>query len=380
MSAFLCIFSHTSLAQTAFDSLKIKEPKHYFNTVILADFYQKPTQEILDTVNFISKKLKTYGIKQFIVNAQIPLYTIEDTINGVHKNTHVLLTANGMLLQPQFSGISNHNLVKFGAGLRYIHNTGKKGVFFADVAPFVTRDISYPSKPYYRVASTFIYSYNQSMFFNWRVGLTKSFMWGNRLYLPFVGIRVGRLDKVNFSFQFPRSISLNIPIKQRALISIYSKNQGGMFNFSNADSVYYLRNDATFHFTRFEVNTGIRADFKAHKNLNFYLALGTSSRNTITFYSTNKNRTNRAAPLRSFFYKQTFAPTLFINAGIVVKLGKTKSIYNNKNLYDAIDLNNTIGAGDNNTSNGNIQINNLRTKKSDANLNSIQDLIDYNDY
>ncbi|MGZ4089949.1 MAG: hypothetical protein ACXVNO_04460, partial [Bacteroidia bacterium] len=71
------------------------------------------------------------------------------------------------------------------------------------------------SQPYFRLASTIVYSYNKSDRFNWRIGVTKSFMWGNRNYLPFIGLRFGRLDKTNLSIQFPRNISVNIPVNQK---------------------------------------------------------------------------------------------------------------------------------------------------------------------
>ena len=92
-----------------------------------------------------------------------------------------------MLLQPVFSGISQHSLIKAGMGVRFIFNSGKKGVWFIDASPFVTKDVTYESKGYFRLASTFVYSHNVSENFNWRVGATKSFLWGNKNYWPFIG-------------------------------------------------------------------------------------------------------------------------------------------------------------------------------------------------
>ncbi len=376
------LFHHITEGQNTFDSLKIKLPKHYFKTVIVMDAYNKPSQNIKDTADFIGKQLKSYGVKQFIFSLNMPLATIEKPTkdSGVIKNTHILLTANYMSLQPVFSGIPQHNLIKAGIGVRMIFNSGKKSVWFVDASPFVTRDVTYPSKPYYRLASTIIYSYNVNDHFNWRVGITKSFLWGNRLYLPFFGVRFGRLDKMNLSIQFPRSINLNIPVNQKLTFSIYTKPQGGMFNFSNRDSLYYLGNDATFHFTRYEINTGFRADVRVNPWFNFYLATGFSTKNNITFYSEKANKSVSKIPYNKYFYNETLPSTMFLNLGLVFKLGKTKSYFYNRNIYDAIDLNNTIGEGDNNISNGNAQIPNAPKKvKKDVNLSSVQDLIDYND-
>ena len=365
-------------SQNAFDSLGIKLPKHYFNTVLVLDGYRKPDKTFNETSDALSKRLKSYGIKQFTFSFHSPLYTKDKTnVDGTIQNTHILLTGNFMSLRPVFDGLGEHNLIKLGIGLRYIFNTGKKGVWFVDVSPFITRDITYPSsKPYYRLASTIVYSHNVSDKLNWRLGVTKSFMWGNRLYLPFIGLRIGRLDKINLSLQFPRSLSLNFPIGSKLIISVYTLPQGGMFNFSNQDSLYFKHTAATFHFTRYEINTGLRFDVRLLNNFNFYIATGLSSRNNITFYSENANK-RRSGLYNVYFYSKNIAPSLYFNFGLVLKFGKTKAFYNTKNIYDVINLNNTIDPNNN----GNAQIPlTPKKKKSDLNLKSVQDLVDYNDF
>ncbi|PBQ31263.1 hypothetical protein CNR22_05620 [Sphingobacteriaceae bacterium] len=380
LAGFTCLFFLFSTklnSQTTYDSLKLKLPKHYFNTLIVLDSYRKPNREFKDTSNALSKRLKSYGIKQFTFSFLTPVFTKDRTAtDGTIQNSHLLLTANFLSLRPVFDGLGDHNLVKFGVGMRFIYNTGKKGVWFADVSPFVTRDITYPSsKPYYRLASTLVYSHNVNDHFNWRLGITKSFMWGNRFYWPFIGLRVGRLDKVNVSVQFPRSASLNVPMGSKVIFSFYTRPQGGLFNFSNADSLYYKKTDATFHFTRRELNTGVRFDIRVSRNFNFYLATGLSTGNTITFYSENANR--RRSYYSTYFYRKNIAPSLFFNFGFVLKFGKTRSYFNNKNIYDAVDLNTSIDPN----SNGNAQIPlSPKKKKSDLNLKSVEDLVDYNDF
>ncbi len=365
------IFTGSKLfAQRAFDSLKAPLPRHYFNTLISADRYSKPEKEFSDTNNVISRRLKSYGVEQFFIAFSSPLYTSESADTLVRSNTHLLLTGNFLSLKPRFGGLAqDHNLIKAGIGLRYIYNSGKKGIWFIDVSPFVTRDISHPSKPFYRLASTIVYSHNQSLSFNWRVGITKSFMWGNRLYLPFVGLRIGRLDKIYFSIQFPRSLQLSVPLNQNLILSLYSRGQGGMFNFSNHDSLYFRKSEQTFHFSRYEVVSGLRCDVRVGSRFSFFGALGLSTRNSIVFYSEPANPRRRKFNYTSYFFSKKPAPGGFLHLGFVLRLGKTRSYYNNKNLYDAIDLNQ-----------GNVQIQPAARQKSVQNLESIQDLIEYNDY
>jgi hypothetical protein len=171
-----------------------------------------------------------------------------------------------------------------------------------------------------------------------------------------------------------------MPVNEKLVLSFYTKPQGGMWNFSNRDSVYYLGNASTFHFTRYEINTGFRADVRVNDWFNFYVALGLSTKNNITFYSENANAKKKNSPYQKYFYQQDMPATGFFNLGLLFKFGKTKSYYNDKNMYDAIDLNNTIGGGDDNISNGNSQIPLTPKKKADLNLKSVQDLIDYNDF
>lgn len=365
-------------AQTTRDTVKV--PKHYFQSVFVLDVYRKPTRNINDTVNPISRRLQTYGIKQANLSFQIPVFTRDfkgfGKDSNVIGNTHLLITGTFMNLRPQFEGLSEHRLTKRGVGVRYIYNSGKKGVWFFDVSPFVTRDASFRSAPYFRLASTAIYSHNVNDYFNFRVGLTKSFLWGNRFYLPFLGLRVGKLDKLNLSIQFPRSVTLYVPMGANVVLSCYSRPQGGMFNFSNKDSLYSNKAYSTFHFTRYEINTGFRFDFRLGSKFSLYLSSGFSTQNNVTFYSDKANSKRSRLPYKVYFYEKNFAPGLFFDMGAVFKFGKSRSIYNNRNLYDAIDLNNT-----NSQNNGNRQIP-LKPSKSPSNLNleSIQDLIDYNDF
>ncbi len=386
----LSLFWANAAAQGSYDSLKIKEPKHYFQSVIFLDSYSKPKKPIqaIDSIisdSILSNRLKSYGIRQFNFGFCVPIKT-KQTFNAdssIYSNTHYLLTGHLMSFKPVFDSMKTHQLIKLGVGLRIIHNTGKKGLWFIDISPFLTKDITYKDRNgYLRFANSFIYSHNFSERFNLRVGLTKSFLWGNRNYLPYLGFRIGKLDKVNFSLQIPKNISLNIPFSNTVRFSIFSKPQGGMFTFSNKDSLLYFKpDDKFFNFTRYEILTGLRLDAAFGNNFACYMALGFSTRNTITFYSESRNAERPRAPYKYYFYEKKMPASGFLNFGLVLKLGKTKSYYGNRNMYDAIDLNNMNGVGDSNTGPGNTAIPIKESiKRSKLNLADVQDLIDTNDY
>ena len=280
-----------------------------------------------------------------------------------------------MSLRPQFAGISDHNLVKAGIGLRYIYNTGKKGIWFIDVSPFITKDVTYTSRAYYRLTSAIIYSRNPTDKFGWRIGAIKSFQWGNRLYLPFLGLRFGNLNKVHLSIQFPRYVSLNIPAGAHGFFSYYGMAQGGMYNFSNADSLYPNKAIKTFQFARREMNHGFRYDYRGSKWFGFYVGIGVSTRNTITFYSEKANQVRKALNYNTYFFTAKAPATLYLNLGLVFKFGQTRSAYNNKNIAEAIDMMNAPSGNYGNS---------LRTinaaKQNKLNLSDVQELVDYSDF
>jgi hypothetical protein len=113
--------------------------------------------------------------------------------------------------------------------------------------------------------------------------------------------------------------------------------------------------------------------------LNFYLASGFTTRNSISFYSNGFNKRNKGQ--YGDFYTAKPMNSVYINFGVTLRFGRTKSYYNNRNMYEAIDINNSIDPGDNNvnTGNGNIPIPKKKLPKS-LKPSEVQDLIDANDF
>ncbi len=369
---------------------KFKEPKHFFSNTIFLDYYNKPSVDLKDTSR-IGKQLGSYGVAQTCISFYAPLLTINkyNRDSTINSNFHLLLAGTAYYLQPNFSGISKHTLAKYGLGVRAIYNTGKKSIFFIESTPFLTQDVTAgsASNGTWRMSGTLLWSYSPYNKFNLRLGATKSFLFGNRFYLPFVGVRFGKVDGVNFSMQFPKNVSLNVPLGNVFRLSLYTKPQGGVFNFSNHDTVYnsrYYKNaninqEKTIHFGRYELLTGLRVDVVPCRWFNFYLSTGFSTRNGIAFYSNGFNKRNKFQ--YADFYSRNPQNSMYVNFGMTFRIGKTKSYYNNRNMYEAIDLNNSIDPGDSNVNPGNGNIT-IPKKKIPKNLkpSEIQDLIDANDF
>jgi hypothetical protein len=164
----------------------------------------------------------------------------------------------------------------------------------------------------------------------------------------------------------------NVPVSDNLIFSLFSRAQGGMYIFSNTDSLYLRQTENAFHLTRYEVISGLRADVRIKRVVSLYASFGVSSKNDLTFYSENSNAGQQAAPYYVYFYEGETRPTYFINVGISVRFGRTRSSYNDKNILDAIDLNTDKGPD--------VQISPAAREQSKINMKSVEDLIEYTDY
>jgi hypothetical protein len=371
----------TKLSAFNNDTIKrVKLPKHYFNHTYYFDYYA-PGSRMLDTINTVSQKLNTYNLTQLNFGFNVPVVTKDFYSKDSTRisNIHFLLTGNYSLVQLKFSGIERHRLSKTSIGFRMVYNNGKKSIFFVELSPFSTQDRGYRYTRTTRLSGSIIYNYAVNEYFSFRLGLTRSFIWGNRFHLPYVGIRVGKLDKVNFSIQFPRSISFNAPINKYIRMSLYTKPQGGLYSFANTDSIELgnINENNKLFFGRYEFLAGARVDVLPSKKIDFYLSTGFTTQNKIAFYPTKGRRDNLVS--YSEYYSEKIKPSMFINFGLVFRFGKIKSIYNNSGIYSGIDMNNSIDNADNgvNLGNGNIPV--LPKKTGKIKTDDVLDLIETQD-
>ena len=381
---FLLSFVFFNTKLSAFnnnDSTKtVKPPRHYFNKTIYLDYYVTGKTN-LDTTGPVSMKLKSYQVSQSVIGYNFPIVT-KDIYNKDStriSNFHFLIASSYSKLNLNFGGISKHELTKFSVGCRGIYNNGKKSIFFAELSPFVTKDNGFRYTGTYRLACTFLYNYSANEYFSFRAGYTRSFLWGNRFQFPYIGIRVGKLDKINFSVQFPRGMTFNVPIGQHVRASIYTKPQGGLYTVANTDSLLAGNNykDNKFYFGRYEFLSGLRIDVLPSKFFNFYFSTGLTTNNNISFYPTPKAK--KQGNYNNDSYSKNVKSNIFVNFGFVFRFGKTKSIYYNMQMYNALDINNTVSPGDNNINKGNGDIPLPATKVKINNPDEVLDLIETQD-
>ena len=380
MLCFVLSCTRLSALYTIDSTKQAKPPKHYFSQILYTDYYLTGKRD-LDTVNLISKRLKSYQVNQFAIGYALPVIT-KDYYNKdstIISNFHFMLTTSYSRLDVTFGGISKHSLSKFSIGGRAIYNNGKRSIFFVEFSPFSTKDVGYGYTKATRLASTVLYNYAASDYFSFRVGYTRSFYFGNRYSLPYIGIRVGKLDGINFSVQFPRAITFSIPMGPVVRTSMFTRPMGGLYTFANTDSLKIgdINENNKLYFGRYEFLSGIRVDIQPSHFFNMYFNSGFTTRNKILFHYAAP--VNKATPYRKS-YTENIKSSIFFNFGFVFRFGKTKSIYNNRQMYDAMDLNNTLSPAENGVYNGNgdIPAPRYKIRKKDI-ASELQDLIEVQD-
>jgi hypothetical protein len=344
-----------------FSAAQQREVRNYIRPCLYMNLYATGSRPMKSMNSIPSQMLTTrLGNYKFItsnIGFYCPLYTHTsiDKNDSSNLNTfHLLMTMNGLLDQPRFSGLDQqHKLYKIGMGLRAIYGFGSKFILFVDASPYVVGDkYDKQQTQQFKFASAAVFNWMINPSFSVRGGITKTFLFGNRNYLPMLGFRIGKLDsKFYFNIQFPRVISFNFQPTPKFSFSIYSKSYGGLYNISNGDSLYPF-GDKIIQFGQTGLSNGVRFDFRPSPNFSFFVAGGFAVREHVWLYSHSFNQQNHARPIANFFDGQP-APSLFVNFGIACRFGSAKKSSGNYLMYDIMDLNNTMDPGDNNSGPGN---------------------------
>lgn len=337
-----------------FRESKPREVRNYIRPCIYLDNFSTGRRDLSGNKTAINTRLGQYTFAQTNIGFYTPLWT--HTATGKKDSTdintfHLLLTFNALGDRPEFDGLAKqHRLYKTGIGLRGIYAFGSRFIFFGDVFTFATGDhYSKHLTQTWRMGGSLIFNIMASPNFSFRAGVTKNFLFGNRLYLPVFGIRIGKLDgKCYFTAQFPRFLAVYFQPKPKFTFSIFTRAYGGLYRFSNKDTLY-SGNDSVFQMGYTGIANGVRFDFRPNPNFSVFFSGGVAVRNNVWFYSYSYNPVNQYGPMRHFFYHAKPDPTLFLQFGVSWRFGKSKRSTGNYLMYDVFDLNTSMDAGDNNS-------------------------------
>lgn len=365
-------FALEQLDSTRTDS-KPLEIKRYIRPCIYLNNYKTPEKELR------KRQVKSYSFKQSNIGLYVPLYTNtwvrSDSLTL--SSLHLLAVGNFASAIANFGGFDkNLEFYKLSLGLRTIYSTGRKSVWFFDASPFLAEDNIGGSNKTWRYSATIVYNRTVSKNFSYRLGITKTYLFGEGFNLPIIGFRYGPLDGVHASFYIPRNITLDFPMGNKFWGSVFVKPVGGRYNFFNPDTAFN-RIGYTVQYAHREYLTGFMLDFRPNKNISFTLSTGIATQRYVALAEDVNADGKGYEP----FFAASIAPCLFTSFSASIRFGMAKKINNNYEMYDVLDMNNMFDPGDNNMgpTNGNIPNNPNEIKVNNIQYQDIKDLIDETD-
>lgn len=366
----LCLFAFFPFpgnikAEVEDDSLKIKKIKRYIRPNIYYNSFTTPEKEIHN------KLLGSYKFKQRNLGFYFPLLTstwIQK--DSVKLNTfHLLLTGNLQSSRPSFNGMIDYQgrLIKITMGLRAIYSKGKN-VWFFNVSPFIAQDYNNIKDPNVRFSGGFLFNRTVSKYFSYRLGIERTYIFGNRLHLPIIGVRIGALDKFNVNIQLPRNVSFNFPMGKKVYLNVFARPNGGIYTISNVDSLFpHFGKHITF--ARKDITTGFQLNIRAGNSVSFFISSGFTHNRKIYLLDRVKATGSKKTDI-----KQNVNPGGFLSLGINIQLGRSKQVYNNYVMYDVFNINNLYTPG--NPQNLNIPVDPEKYKVEQINKIKYKDIED----
>ena len=365
---FFCLsFDGYANTQASGDSVKISHvPHRYFRPTVYTNGYTTP-QSIVKT----KPGNEFYSYSHFNSGYLLPVFTDSWFRNdGVTlSNFHILMSGNMNRAFADYSAISlPYSFYKVSVGARAIYNTGNKNIWFVNVSPFFSQDDKTFGKPVLHYSTLLVFNRTVSRNFSYRLGYDRTYiLGGKKVDFPLLGIRIGPLDGAYISIQFPQYAAFNFPMGEKFRGALFVRPSGSMFNFSEFNG----RHDV-IQFRRYEFLYGYMMSYRASRNLGLNLGSGFCRNRNISFSDEGKSKTliPNAQPVSS---------SLFFTAGITVRFGRSISIHNNLNMYDAFDLNYSLDADNNESmSNNDIPSSKDRVIKN-IQYRDIMDLLDEDD-
>lgn len=333
----LCLAVASIFVCRASDTLHIKQIKPYIRPCIYFNHYGTPQRR--------DPSMKQYRFTQDDIGFYLPLFTHtwfnEDDVTL--SSLHLLMTMDMIRYRPQLTYLNeSYSIGRLSTGVRLFYGTGNKSVFYFTFAPFVSQEFQYTERKVPRLTFVALYSRTVSKNFAYRFGLSRTYTYGTALILPVIGIRVGSVDKLHLNVQFPRNISMDLPMGKRTWFSLFSRRMGGIYNVRLQDSLLGPKGTLAV-LRRFELLNGVQFSFRTGEHFSFYVSTGFVTRRTVSF-SLNEDENHPLANYRDRKVEKIPA-SIFFGLGLSVRFGKAKKVYNNTTMYDVFDLNNMYRSG-----------------------------------
>jgi hypothetical protein len=326
-----------------------KPPKHYIRPTLYTDVFAVGKR----TLNRYPGQ--SYGLVTTNLGFYTPLVTheVKRADSSGNRVLHVVLAGQLSQARPNFSFIDEpHRLYRMSLGVNTIFQLNNRDMFVVSLMPFLAEDRQALSRPTPRLAWMVVYNRTVNEWFSFRLGWARSFVLGGSPNLPVLGMRIGRYDRLHVNLQFPRGYSLEMPFSSKFSIGLFHRYQGGPFvmkdvGFLGADYQKVI-------FRRREMLTGIDVTVKPSSSWSVFFSSGFATRSWITMSTvTRTSFTGQANLLESEsgnLIASRLSNALFVNLGVQVRLGKSRSTYDDYAKIDALYLNHQLSSGDQNNS------------------------------
>jgi hypothetical protein len=293
----------------------------------------------------VSKK-KEYTFAQDNIGFFVPVYTSSwfkrDSVSIA--SLHVLAVADFVSYRPQVTfAYESFRVARFSMGGRMFYSDGHKSILYIGLNPFTSKDLRGRNQNLTSMTGAIIYSRTVSRTFAYRLGVSNSYTFGVLLPLPVAGIRIGALDQVHLSIQFPKNVAFNIPVGKKTMFSIFAKSMGGLYNISMQDTFLSAATTHRVRLARYELTQGGQINVRLSNHFSFYVGTGLSTRRRVNFSYRNVDTKNWE------FSRHRIPPALFLSFGLCIRLGRTKQVYNDAQMYNLFELNTINGVGQKDT-------------------------------
>lgn len=291
-------------------------------------------------------KKKEYTFAQDNIGFFLPVHTSSwFKSDGVSiASLHILAVGDFVSYRPQVTfAQESFRIARFSVGGRMFYSDGHKSILYVGINPFTSKDLRGRNQNLTSMTGAAIYSRTVSRTFAYRLGISNSYTFGALLPLPVAGIRIGALDQIHLSVQFPRNTTLNIPVGKKAMFSLFAKSMGGLYNISIQDTLLSSATTNRVRLSRFELTHGGQINVRLGDHLSFYIGTGLATRRRVNFSYRNVDTKKLE------FSKHRIPASLFFSFGLSIRFGKAKQVYNDAQMYNLFELNTINGVGQKDT-------------------------------
>ncbi len=244
----------------------------------------------------------------------------------------------------------NHPLINMNLGLNFFWFNGKRSAITAGSFAFTNEDNITISNPRIRYTGYVQWRYSFSKKFALRLGSTFSYLLGQGIPLPILGLNWRVSPKLLFNLNFPFNANLNWTPTRQTLFRVFVQPNGGVSTFGNAKADLGTKSDVVV-IRRREYKLGLSYLQYINGKFNFTLEAGLLVARRIILTPPNRNNDIAAGLNRTDKreFNNRLDPAPYISLGLGYRFGKIhlkKKIVKPKTDESLLDIPSDFSADD----------------------------------